>query len=566
MANNKNKRRRLSREEARPAFTQDLPSLGYGLAQYFQPNGANPVPLPGQPLNLVQPYQPGSQSRNSKIISSAIGAVGAAAAIKDASNGKLGDVAKTVGKAVVSSLGDKVKSKRNNAVATTVAPPTTLNPPKTNTKTTTTTTTSSSTSRKINNGKIGSYLMVCDKPTSDKINLSTGIRSGLIVNSGEPMSRDDFSPLYTMGVNILKKDNIATSFKEYIETNVFPTVQTAVQFSLNYAYELKLEDFNSWFYTLTSCLQLVYTLDTVIAYCDLPENTNQGLRFLRTKITSPIRLKLNLLRDLLGKQPIPRNVLQYVRYLTQNYKFSTLPGAPVYRLVPGNLFNKSATAGPDVYYNALDESMLTELINKLTSLSPVYNKIYQAMPFWHVPNNCLPPVSNTPYYDEGFRTMWFNSCCTYSKNNETIFTRSSDTGFRYWLYTNEFDGIFFASTSFNKSTSGVQAGGTQPGLLDPTDIFTGVVSAAERSNAQAYFTLPSGYGADGMYTVRPKDVNSSCKLGLQFDNIATPYYTNAATVDFSIMYNQDGSTQVAQECTFETWKQAVFLVTQWLFM
>lgn len=401
-----------------------------------------------------------------------------------------------------------------------------------------------------------SYNMMCDKPQSQKIDLVTGVRSGLIVNPGEPVNDEDYSDLYLMGGHLLKKDAVATSFKEYIETVVFPYVQTSVQFSLNYSYELTLTQFNDWFYALTKALELYYTLDSIIAFNDNKLNTNRGTRKMRTKITSGMRLRLNLLRDILGKQPIPPRVLHLVRYMYQHFKFSSLPGAPVYRLVPGNLYNELASYGDcDSYINRLSEETVKNVTTELISHSAVYNKIYQALPEWHVPNNCMPPSCNEAYYDSSFRTFWFNATTTYVAGTTLKYCRQDDDpgNFRYWLYTNNYDGVFFAMSSFNKTGEE----GTRPGIWVPTIDYSAVSDAWGKSNCLVY--TPQD-------TIQPIThiTGKENRLPLQFDNYCVPYWSQEDAL-MKPSHNLDGSMQVAQECTFDTWKQAVYRTSQWLF-
>lgn len=524
------------------------------------PNTNNAVSTPAS--QIANYLGPKDSTKAGKVVSAAL-AVGATAnEINRMTGGVAGQVAKRAGKTALkaaSDAGAKALDSFKKAKSTSKKKPAAGGT--SSTTTTTTTTSSGGGSSMTYSGKGGSYLMNCDKPNNKKINLSTGVRSGLIVNEGE-IASSDFSPLFMMGGDLLREDNISTSFKEYINTIIYPTVSTAVQFSLNYAYELSLTDFTSWFYTMTKCLQFYYTLDSIVTYCSDRHNTNQGLRYARTKITSAILLKLNLLRDLLGKQPIPPNVLQYMRFMCQNYKFSEIPGSPIYRLSPGHIFNDYASMGSDSYTQRLSELMVTTLIDELISKSPIYNKINQAMPQWTVPNACLPPSSLEPYYDEGFRTFWFNCSLTYSASlgGTVVYTRSENTSFRYWMYTNFLDGVFFASGAFNK----YGVAGTNPGLFDPANDYTNVVTTEGRSNALHYCF---DAGSPKLYPVRSGIGDTTRRVALQFDNFAVPVVqlNQSGVPTFPVIANQDGSTQVAQECTFETWKQAVYHVTRWLF-
>jgi hypothetical protein len=380
-----------------------------------------------------------------------------------------------------------------------------------------------------------SYNMMCDKPISKKIDLSTGVRSGLIVNPGEPTNDDDYSELYVMCGNLFKQDTIATSFREYIETVIFPEVQMAVQFNLNYAYELKIEDFNSWFYSLTKALEVYYTLDSVIAFNDNRLNTNQGCKFMRRKITSQVRLQYNLLRDVLGKQPIPPRVLESVRYLYQHFKFSELPGAPIYRLSPGCMFHSGAQTGNDPYINSLSQDMVKDITKNLTDKSAISNKIYQAMDRWHVPNSCMPPSCNEAYYDAGFRTFWFNSSLTHkdSRESATIFTRSGtkDTQFRYWLYTNNYDGFFFALSSFRLNGEDQ----TRPGMWSPLSTYDSVINVGNMCNALVYTK------DDYLQPIKQVAGQMDIWRALQFDNIMVPYL--GINDIYQVYANLDGSMQ-----------------------
>jgi hypothetical protein len=406
-----------------------------------------------------------------------------------------------------------------------------------------------------NTGRGGiSYNMMCDKPTSEKIDLITGVRSGLIVNPGEPTNSEDFSDLYLMSGNLLKKDSIPTSFSDYIKNVIFPEVATRIQFNLNYSYQLTINDFENWFYSLTLALEIYYTLDSVIAFNDNRENTNSGCRTMRGRISSQTRLRLNLLRDVLGKQPIPPKVLHLVRYMYQHFKFSELPGSPIYRLVPGNTFNDGASPSNEPYFGKLTEGMIIQVTTNLTSFSPTYNKIYQAIPEWHVPNSCMPPSCNEAYYDAGFRTFWFNAGMTFKVGNETKFTRTLNQGqsFRYWLYTNNFDGVYFAMSSFNKTNEP----GVRPGIWSPVISYMRVNENKDQCSALCY-------QENGTFTPIYKPETSRGLRAYQYDNYCVPIWDEK--IGWVLINNQDGSTQVAQECTFDTWKQAVYNTSAWMF-
>ncbi|APG78173.1 hypothetical protein [Beihai picobirnavirus 7] len=412
-------------------------------------------------------------------------------------------------------------------------------------------------STNLNNPNGGySYTMMCNKPVSQKIEISTGVRSGLIVNPGEPNNDSDFSSLYIMSGNLLKKDSVDTSFRRHIETTIWPMVNQAVQYNLNFEYILSLTDFNNWFYDMTKALEVYYALDSVITYGEKVENNNPGSRYLREKITGPIRLKFNELRNILNNQAIPPRLIQLVRYMYQYYKFSELPGSPLYRLSPGFIFCNDANVGDDAYIHALNTAMLDKLITNLTSHSDVHNKIYKAMPEWHVSGKCLPPSCDTAYYDPSFRTFWFNSCTSYQVGNVVKYTRKGDgsSNFRYWLYTNNFDGLFFALGSFNKTTEE----GTRPGLWTPPSDFSGIVGETNKTSVQCFH-------ADKEIR-RIVQLDGTYGKALQSDNILVPYQNlGGSGITIQLCHNQDGSTQVAQECTFNTYKQAVYEVTNWIF-
>jgi hypothetical protein len=407
-----------------------------------------------------------------------------------------------------------------------------------------------------------SYDMMCNKPISEKIEISTGIRSGLIVNPGERNNNDDFSSLYIMCGNMFKEDAIDTSFKHHVEKNIYPDVNREIQYNLNFDYELQLDEFNSWFYDLTKALEVYYALDSVDVYGKKEENNNPGSRYLHTKITSSIRLKLNELRRVLNYQAIPPRLLTAVRYMYQYYKFSELPGAPLYRLCPGLIFHDQADTGGNAYKHKLSPEMLDELITKLTRHTQVHNKIFKAMPSWHVDGYCMPPSCDTAYYDPNFRTFWFNSCLTYTTPDGTVqYTRSGvdSENFRYWLYSNRFDGFFYAMGSFHKnldSSSGEI--GTRPGLWTPVNDFSALGDPNQHVNALCY-------NVDNNVTAIAQ-LEATYGRALQFDNLNTPFkHTIGNLTTISVVNNQDGSTQVAQECTFNTYRQAVWEVTEWLF-
>jgi hypothetical protein len=431
-----------------------------------------------------------------------------------------------------------------------------------NTDTTTSTSTRSSTTSSKRRGRSRSgkgdvsYSKPCAKPINGTIKFSSGLKSGLIVNPSEPVSKSDWSMLFLQSGELFDLDNTSTSFYEYIESNIYPMVERTVQSELNYSYNFDFSVFKGWFKAVSRALQIHYMCDSITAVGNNGSTTNKGELYLRSMITSPIRLRLNALAIKLGKQAIPPRVVEMIRMAYQSYKFAELETTPHYRLNYRNLFSPvPASDETSPRTGSISTVIIDKAIEDLDEHSNIGNKIYQAMKDWRVEGECLPPSFSKATYDLNFRTFWYNGASVYTDtNNDLQITRSGvDTqNFRYFLYKdfNKFDGLYFSMCSFRNTAD--LPGLTRPGIWNPTNVFP--ASTSLKCSLWYY---------DGTSIAPFIFTNNTQNVWQLIDMYTVPVKIGSGPWLDGI--NLNGSTHIAQECTFNTFKELVYMTSRWLF-
>jgi len=475
-----------------------------------------------------------------------------------------------------SSSTTKTKTKTSTLTDTgtkTETPSTTKTPSQTSTLKQSTTKTETTTmiqpKRRKGGSKSGSsyvsYARSCSRPINGTIKFKTGIKSGLIVNPNEPVNKEDWSMLFFQSGELFDLSATAadTTFYDYVLRNIFPEVERKVQDNLNYSYDFTYVQFADWFSAVSTALQIHYMCDSIKAVAEHKDCTNRGELFLRSLLNSQIRLRLQALADMLAREAIPPMVLETVRMAYQSYKFADLPTSPHYRLNFRNLFNTNVApgtgTGDSLKYGSISTELIDKAIDDLRVVSSLGNKIYQALPEWHVPDNCLPGSFTKATYDLNFRTFWYNNdiCYTNAANAVKHTREGSDLkhSFRYYLFKDwtNYDGMYFAMCSLRLSTD-ANAGLTRPGIWNPVWIYPDGTPNTSRVNALYY---------EGSAFYPPAFTNDTQQVWQLFDIYKLPVKIGAN--DYTEKYNYDGSTHVAQECTFSTFKETVYSAARWLF-
>jgi hypothetical protein len=412
----------------------------------------------------------------------------------------------------------------------------------------------------------------------ETVDVSSGVPTGLITNPGEKYNSDDYSQLFGLSGMLFSAGNLNkdTAFNNVLSNYIYPYVSREIQNNLNYAYFMLEGRFKDYIYSLSAALQIYYMLNKIIVYTNNTNNRNEAMQYLRTKITSEIRLRYNALEQYLTTLPIPPNMLKLVRFMYQNFTQSSVNYSPEYTLIYGNMFNDKApeltvvdlaNINDLLYSYKLSVNLIDQAIANIKLYDYDVNKIYQAMPQWRVSGGVMPGLSDRPVYSEKFNTFWFNSCIAYDGyvGSTTKYTVSGalTAGFRYWLFEDwqDMDGIVYALSSFFLTTDNTVC---RPGLWTPCNAF-GEIAAADKEYANSAYSYDVSSNVKAFRPIYFKTGDSNKLRRMHaFNNQETVYYNKVTSV-FATVAQADPRGMVAQEATFQTFKQCVYHVAEWIF-
>lgn len=295
-----------------------------------------------------------------------------------------------------------------------------------------------------------------DRPVL-KTDWNSGILSGTLINP-YIVGDEDYSPLYILNgqffpdvKNTTGKDGIkinkGSQFSEMFDSDIFNPYLRASERAINYRVgdDFSSEDLFEYIYNVSSALQLFYMIDSIIAYVNNGANRNRGLRYLRDLLTAEILSSHERLRLTLESLPIPRNLVDFIRFMYQNFSHSDKPDSPVIRLgYSGSLYYcSSADAGK---LSNLAYSKVQTKLDNLGKIVPIMNKILN-----NTGVNELPPSCDIAIYDEQFLTFWHNSNVSFSdKERKLVHSREAndfDQQHYYAHYPTELDGGIYACCS-----------------------------------------------------------------------------------------------------------------------
>lgn len=287
---------------------------------------------------------------------------------------------------------------------------------------------------------------------------SSGVSSGLTVNTR--IVNSDYTPLYlSSGWLFITTDSnidLRTEFSTQLQNIIYPLVESAISNKIQrYAGRyINSDDFDKYIHSLVKALQLYYTIDSILTYCSNTTltNINVGMEYLRSQLSAETIVEFNLLRETLETCNSPVNLLNYIRFMCQNYRTSDAPHSPIIRLNVGGMFDAEWTTGPRVITDLLSNTRL-DLISK----NKMVSYLNQAFPNWTIKE--MPASSNEACYNPEFFTFWHNQNCTYLSTNSAnngnfeysikIDNLDSYTDYQIIQDVNDVDGVIFVTQTYN---------------------------------------------------------------------------------------------------------------------
>jgi hypothetical protein len=372
------------------------------------------------------------------------------------------------------------------------------------------------------------------------LTFTTDISPGFVIN-GYESSINGYSTCFLQ----------CGSFFDTITENMFQTQLDDVLFSeylfeiqkrVRYNIDKKLTKFNfyRYFSNVSNALQLFYMVDSIIAHSQSTNirHKNRGLQYLRSTFDADLLSCHQRLNEVLTTVPVPPNLLNFIRYLMQNFTFTEGEGYPIYRLAFRQTLHNSCKSGSlsPQYYDVI----INELISDTTTIGILNAAFPKEFKF-----DDLPPSQDVPIYDKNFITFWSNNDITYlvDKAKELSHTRyvaDESQNYKYFVFNSDVDGIFYgSSTIYNVNSQRSETGIWSP-IRDFVQMTT--TNSRQRSSLLCYYDDISRFEA-------PNNLSLSVQSGVYH----ALYYT---TLDKGYQYHDRagipiGCVKVQSNCLFD---------------
>jgi hypothetical protein len=167
------------------------------------------------------------------------------------------------------------------------------------------------------------------------MSFSTNIDLGLVVNTSAPATLiGDYTICYTPMVvksgylfeDISGNDLSDKIISQEVWIDVFRTIQDKINY--NVTEYLTVAKFKKYMQAIIDALQVYYTLDSILAYQKSSTNANNpAMNEMNVAITSQVRIKKDQIAYLLERMVIPPNLLAFICYMYQNFRFDASPAS-----------------------------------------------------------------------------------------------------------------------------------------------------------------------------------------------------------------------------------------------
>lgn len=371
--------------------------------------------------------------------------------------------------------------------------------------------------------------------------LNTGIRP----NTYTPLYHDfvsDYSHgLHMTGARLMlpytATEQLYKFFSNVISFILQNKLQSAVSFSISMS-DLTPTKINTAFTALLNAIQVYYFYDSVLQYCNNPQNRNQGMISLRQTFTSDDINNLYEIRRLLAGLPIPPNMLTLAFYLNQNFVSGSTPGSSIIKMCPISF----ATTGAPV------ATTLSDVITALTDTTnrTIFTVMARACPNWINPS--LPANSYNVIHDPNFTTIWRNLPYYHYSTSGPVTVRrptasTSDTEIKYTSDTNNLDGGAYGLMTAYQGASLV------PSLIE---VVTSQITSVVSTNRFSFNGTTWDYVYDKPQLTSQRGETYWCQ-GVVGSNPTYDYATHRF------------GTEICKAVTPNTITQTAFQLLEWMF-
>lgn len=397
----------------------------------------------------------------------------------------------------------------------------------------------------------GPFFMPSEIKTAP-ISFLTGIKSGTLINPFEVSNCKSNSSLFTLGGSFLPVSVEDSMFHKLMFGDIYFNIITKLQQDINFRInrEMSAKDFYNYLASLSNALQLYYSVDSILAYTSVVRNNNVGMTYLRKGLTAEILSKQEELKRLLLNCAIPPNLLSFIAYMYQNFRFEDLNDSAIFKLEFRTTFHDTSSGclSPEYYDVIIDELRSTPTITSI---------LLKGIPSFRISN--LIPSSSEPIFDANFKTFWYNANSTFidSKQSKLFYNRtadSSDHEIYYGTFCQEdVDGIFYACSSLYNNTKKT----CEPGLWSPVTDYQMLSSCRDEKQLSSMLCYDSY--SDKMLSPCSQRTASQCGL------YHTVYYSLKDTTGFVTNINVNPSSQKVQVHNINNTASAISQSVMFLF-
>lgn len=315
-------------------------------------------------------------------------------------------------------------------------------------------------------GSGGGYGPAGIQPIKTSITFSSGLESGLFVNAKEHTT-SEYSSLFIMGGHFMPNYNseMHSIAAEVVGGDIFWDYLTQAEKKINRVISphFTKSDLDDYIYHVCKGLQVYYMVDSILTYDSEFQNKNTGMAYLRAKMNNKVIDGHLRLKKTLERQAIPPNLLNFIRYMMQNFAFGEAEHSAIYRLSYSDYLSDSGSNGSAFLAGLAHDSV----IEQINASQQANSYLVRAFPEWEVVS--MPASTTQVLVDPGFRTFWHNSAIGFMGSSlEVEYSRTVNTEDQktyYGMAYDNVDGLIYACSSIyvdDATTPRIETGLWQP--------------------------------------------------------------------------------------------------------
>lgn len=212
------------------------------------------------------------------------------------------------------------------------------------------------------------------------------------------------------------------------------------------------EKFIKYIDSVINGLQIYYCLDSIFAYDRDANQFNSGMSYLRERISPDVVSEFANLRRCLEKQVIKPEIVSFIRFMYQNFKFYDGENTSIIRISYYDML--ADNVGVD---HLKDPSMIRKIINQINAdFSGAFSYIAGGFPQYKLFGK-LPTSTTKALVNADFNTWWHNHTVSYPQPDETgtsisvinhsKYAVDENSDLYFGVFGNSLDGVIHAASS-----------------------------------------------------------------------------------------------------------------------